>query len=103
GGGAVAKIDGPNPDATWTGNLVAKTGEIGKMPESGYAKREARFVVTADGHLVTEPGAITPASTLGAYPVAVSLQPLAMDQGEPAPRGMMVKILTPTDVGPTSR
>lgn len=99
GGGPVAKIDGPNPDAKWSGNSVAKAGPIGNLPESGYAKSQARFVVTGDGHFVTEPGAITPASTLGAYPAAVSLEPLAGG----GVRGMTVKILTPADVGPASR
>ncbi len=109
GGGVVAKIDGPNPDARWFGNVTAHTGNAGSLPPAGFAQAEAHFIITGDGHLLAVPGPVTLASSRGFYPAAISLDRVPVAKADAAlnpaytVRGALVKILSPADVGPGAK
>jgi poly(beta-D-mannuronate) lyase len=43
GGREAAKIDGPYPDASWSGNIVFQTAGAGDMPEGSYVMKDPKL------------------------------------------------------------
>jgi hypothetical protein len=111
GGGAVAKIGGPNPGATWRGNLLWKTGDAGDLPADGYTTADPKLAPDAQGIFRLQQGsAALGAVAAGEYPkVTVDLdgQPrppkksIGADELSDAP--VVAHQLTPADVGPAAK
>lgn len=105
GGGKVASIGGPNPDALWAGNVLWETGPAGDIPAAGFTTVDSQLKADAAGILRPVKG--IPAN--GIFPVTA----VDMD-GQPRPREKSVgadelsdapaiaRLLTPADVGPAS-
>jgi poly(beta-D-mannuronate) lyase len=109
GGGKVAAIAGPNPDAIYSGNLLWKTGPAGDLPAGSFTTADPHLVADATGifHLPTTPNPALAAT--GAFPSVIvdldgqprpSAKSLGADEPSAAPR--VAHLLTPVDVGPTS-
>jgi hypothetical protein len=107
GTGIAAKIEGPNPDAIWSGNLLWTSGSPGDLPAEGYTKSDPLLVAGPDGLKRPSPGSPALAAAVGEFPfVKVDLD------GQPRPekkaRGAdeiseapaIARVLTPADVGP---
>jgi hypothetical protein len=107
GGGRAAVIEGPNPGALWSGNLIWNVENPGDLPTEGYAVADP--LLTSDERGIYRLKAGSPAidAAIGAYPaVTVDFegQPrtTAKDKGadefatSPAP----ARILTVKEVGP---
>ncbi len=111
GGGIAAKIDGPNPGATWSGNLLWKTGGPGSLPSAGFTEADPMLARGADGLL--RPQAASPAlgAATGEFPRATvdmdgQPRPAAKkSQGadEPSTAPVVGHMLTPREVGPAAR
>jgi hypothetical protein len=111
GGGPVAKIDGPNVDAIWIGNLLWKTGDAGDLPNNGYSNTDPLLVRDPNGIYRPQPESPAINSATGDYPaVLVDLdgQPrpknkktIGADELSTAP--VIAHLLSPTEVGPSSR
>jgi hypothetical protein len=107
GGGVVAKIDGPNTGAVWSGNLLWQTGEAGAMPASGFTTADPLLVAGEDGIKRLSAGSPAIDAATGDYP-AVKVD---MD-GQPRPEKKdigadeflenpePIRMLTVGDVGP---
>jgi hypothetical protein len=110
GGGSVAKIAGPNPGATWSGNLVWKTGDAGDLPAESYLARDPRLAPDANGILRPQPGSAALGAATGEFPgVKIDLdgQPRpgkkAIGADEPGDAPVAARWLTPGDVGPGAK
>jgi poly(beta-D-mannuronate) lyase len=110
GGGTVAKIDGPNPGAVWTGNLLWETKGPGALPEKSYSIADPKLVRDAYGVWHLSPGSAAIDAGMGEFAfVAVDQdgQPrsgkldIGADELSSAPA--KARPLTPADVGPASR
>lgn len=111
GGGAAAQIDGPNPGAIWTGNLIWQTKGAGALPASGFSEKDPLLAADAAGvfHLQRGSPAIdaVPASAFPAIRFDLDGQPrtgrldLGADEFSAAPA--VARILTEKDVGPLAR
>lgn len=110
GGGVAARIEGPNPGAVWTGNLVWGKSGAGDMPADGYTKADPLLEPGSDALKRPQPGSPVIDSADGTYEMVTVDQDgqprLAQkDKGadeltsEPA----TAKILSPSDVGPGAK
>jgi poly(beta-D-mannuronate) lyase len=107
GGGTAAKIEGPNPGAVWTANLLWNV-PAGDLPAGGYTKADPLLAPGPDGVHRLQPGSpAIDAVAATAFPfVTTDLdgQPrtekldTGADEFSPAP--VAIRILTPADVGP---
>lgn len=110
GGGVAAKIDGPNPDARWTGNLVWNTGGTGDLPADGFLTADPRLARDDDGLLRLGEGSPAIASAQGTFAaITVDLdgqpRPESKSRGadEPSAAPRIARPLHPHDVGPTAK
>ena len=110
GGGVAAKIDGPNPGALWSGNLIWKTGGAGNLPAEGFMGADPLLVADAQGIFRPTKGSPAIDSAVGGYPaVIVDLdgQPrtIAKDKGadELSDKPVVARLLTPAEVGPAAK
>ena len=107
GTGIAAKIEGPNADAIWSGNILWTAGGAGDFPADGFEKIDPLFAAGTDGLRRPQPGSPAIASASGEFPmVKIDLD------GQPRPekksRGAdeigaepaVARVLTPGDVGP---
>ena len=110
GGGVAVKIDGPNPGAIWSGNLLWKIGGAVDLPNDGYTTADPKLVADAHGILHVQSGSPAIDSATGDYAFAAfdqDGQPRAgkkdkgADEFSTAP--VIARPLTPSDVGPASR
>jgi poly(beta-D-mannuronate) lyase len=111
GGGVVAKIGGPNPDAIWTGNLLWKTGDAGDLPATGFITADPKLVAGADGIFHLSKGSPALAAAAGEYPAVTADQDgqprpankkaIGADEFSAAP--IAAHLLSENDVGPASR
>jgi poly(beta-D-mannuronate) lyase len=109
GGGRVADIGGPNPDAVWRGNLLWQTGPLGHLPPDGATTADPLLVADASGIFHLSPGSPALAAAGGGFPaVNVDLdgqpRPLkrAIGADEVSAFPARARLLTPADVGPAS-
>jgi poly(beta-D-mannuronate) lyase len=95
GGGAAARIEGPNSGATWENNTIWAVEEPGDVPELGRAERDPALTPTAEG--LRLPAAWI--DRLIAAPIAASRQPVCdVTAVEPGP--VAVRLVRPDEVGP---
>lgn len=110
GGGPVAKIEGPNPGATWRGNLVWQTGELGDLPADAAKAVDPRLQPDAQGIYRPQPGspALGAVNDPALAKISVDLdgqpRPAAKSIGadEPGTAPVVGRLLTPADVGPAA-
>lgn len=106
GGGKVAAIGGPNPDAIWAGNVVWQTGPTGDIPAEGFTTADPDLKPDATGlQRPTKKLAAT-----GVFPVAtvdMDGQPRPRERSvgadEPSAEPAIARLLTAADVGPASK
>jgi len=110
GGGVAAKIDGPNPGAVWSGNLLWKTGGAGDLPADSYTTANPQLAADGNGILHLQSGSPAIDSATGDYAfvtVDQDGQPRSgkKDQGadEFSTAPLVARLLTPADVGPASK
>jgi poly(beta-D-mannuronate) lyase len=110
GSGIAAKIEGPNTDAVWSGNLLWTSGGPGDVPAEGYTKADPLLVTGVDGLKRLQPGSPAIASAVGTYPlVTVDIygrpRPAKASKGADEPGGAapLAGVLTPADVGPAAK
>lgn len=106
-GGVAAKIEGPNPGAVWSGNLVWTKGGPGDLPAAGFAKEDPLLVADDTGIRRPQPGSPALESAAGTFPmVTVDLdgqpRPEKKSKGadEPGTAPATAHVLTVNDVGP---
>ncbi len=109
GGGKVATIGGPNSGASWTGNLLWKTGPVGELPSAAYTTADPLLVADATGILHLAPGSPAIGVASGGFPAVI----VDLD-GQPRPPHRAIgadelsagpvrsRLLSPADVGPSS-
>jgi hypothetical protein len=111
GGGAVAKIDGPYPDATWKGNLVWQTGgDLGALPQASCISADPKLAPDERGVLHLQAGSPAIDTGEGVFDFVTTDQDAQLRTGRKA-RGadefstapIVAHLLTPADVGPLSR
>jgi poly(beta-D-mannuronate) lyase len=68
GGGDAATIEGPYPDAEWTGNILWKTAGPGAMPKGTYEIVNPLLVADAGGVLRPGPGSPALGPARGGHP-----------------------------------
>ncbi len=109
GGGVVARIDGPNAGAIWSGNLLWQTGEAGAMPAGGFITADPLLAASEDGLKRLSAGSPAIDAATGTYPavkVDMDGQPrpekkdIGADEFLEKPEPM--RMLTASDVGPGS-
>jgi hypothetical protein len=107
GGGAAAKIGGPDTGAVWNGNLVWNVSSAGDLPPEGYAEADPLLAADDDGIKRPQAGSPVIGSAVGDFPqVTVDLdgQPRpekkSKGAGEPGLAPDATQFLTPDDVGP---
>ena len=107
GTGIAAKIEGPNSDAIWSGNLLWNSGSPGDLPVEGYTKSDPLLVAGPDGLKRPQPGSPAIAAAVGEFPfVKVDLdgqpRPEKKSKGadEISEAPVVARVLTPADVGP---
>jgi poly(beta-D-mannuronate) lyase len=110
GGGAAAKIEGPNAAALWSGNLIWKTEGAGDLPREGFVESDPQLVADAQGIFRPKSGSPVIDSAVGAYPAVIvdmDGQPrtIAKDKGadEASDKPVVARMLTPADVGPGAK
>jgi poly(beta-D-mannuronate) lyase len=110
GGETTVKIDGPNPGASWSGNLLWQTKGAGDLPEKTYLTADPKLARDAAGVLHLSAG--SPAIDAGDGDFAFVTvdqdgQPrsgkldIGADESSTAP--VIARPLTPADVGPGSK
>lgn len=106
GGGTAAKIEGPYPGASWSGNILWETVP-GDMPDGAYARTNPRLEAGADGVYRLREGSPAIDAASGEFPlVLVDLEGQArsgkLDTGadEVSTAPAVARLLTPADVGP---
>lgn len=109
GGGTAAKIEGPNPGAVWSGNIVWDTVP-GDLPRDTYLRADPLLVVGSDGVPRLQPGSPALDAVAEDYAkVQVDMEGQArsgkLDTGadELSTAPAAARILTPADVGPLAR
>lgn len=109
GGGTAAKIEGPNPGAAWSGNILWDVA-AGDLPESAYQRANPLLAAGNDGVYRLLSGSPAIDAVTDAYPkvrVDMDGQPRfeKMDTGadEVTDAPVTARILTPADVGPLAR
>lgn len=107
GGAVAAKIDGPNPGAVWTGNLLWKTKSARDLPADGHTVADPLLAADPDGIKRPAPGSPAIAGAAGDFPAVtfdLDGQPRAekktIGADEPATAAASARILTSADVGP---
>lgn len=110
GGDTVAKIGGPNSGATWSGNLLWKTGEAGDLPAAGAIKADPRLAPDANGIFRPQAGSAALGAAKGDFSaVTVDLdgQPRpakkSIGADEPGDAPVVARLLTPSEVGPAAK
>jgi poly(beta-D-mannuronate) lyase len=110
GGGAVAKIGGLNSDATWRGNLLWKTGEVGDLPPDGYTTADPLLTPDAGGIYRLSKASPALGAAVGDYSKAnvdMDGQPRpakkSIGADEPGDGPAIARMLTPADVGPAAK
>ena len=68
GGGAAARIDGPNAGAVWQGNVVWQTAEPGDLPATGRMTSDPGLVRDAHGLSRLPAESATTRAAVTAYP-----------------------------------
>lgn len=109
-GGVAAKIEGPNPGAIWSGNIVWQVTAAGDLPADGFTTENPLLVAGADGIQRLQEGSPAIDSAAGDY-TAVTFdfegQPRAgkkdkgADEFSSAPTA--ARILAVEDVGPNAK
>lgn len=110
GGGVAARIDGPNPGAQWSGNLIWKVGGAGALPAEGYISANPQLAEDAQG--LWRLGAGSPAidAAKGEHPLVTvdfegqareGAKDVGADEFSSAP--VVARLLTPAEVGPQSK
>jgi hypothetical protein len=109
GGGTAAKIEGPNPDAVWGGNIVWDTVP-GDLPRDTYIRADPLLAAGPDGVQRLQPGSpALDAVTDEFAKVQVDMEGQSrsgkLDTGadEFSAAAVVARILTPADVGPMAR
>ena len=110
GGGVAARIEGPNPGAVWSGNLVWSKNGAGDMPADGCTKADPLLEPGPDGIRRPQPGSPAIDSAVGTFEmVTVDLdgqpRPPVMAKGadELSSLPVAAKVLSVSDVGPAAR
>lgn len=110
GGGLAAKIDGPNPGAVWSGNLLWQTKGAGDLPETSYVTADPKLVRDAHGVLRLGEGSPAIDAAEGDFGFVAADQDgqarsgkkdRGADEFSTAP--VIARPLTPADVGPASK
>jgi len=107
GGSTAAKIEGPHPDATWSGNVLWTVIANGDFPDSGAQRMDPELEVIPDG--VARPREESPliAAATGEFPAVQvdidgqtrpPMKTIGADDVSTNPG--TVRALTPEDVGP---
>jgi poly(beta-D-mannuronate) lyase len=106
GGGTAAKIEGPNPGAAWSGNILWGV-PAGDLPEVAYSRTNPLLATGPDGVFRLQSGSPAidaVAAVFAKVSVDMDGQPRSekMDTGadEMADAPVTARILTPADVGP---
>jgi poly(beta-D-mannuronate) lyase len=109
GGGVVAKIDGPNPGAVWSANMVWKTGPLGDLPAEACLAADPQLVADANGIFRLPSGSPALGAGVGDFPSVIfdldgQPRPARKTIGadEPSAAPVVARLLTPADVGPAS-
>lgn len=107
GGNVAAKIDGPFPGTTWSGNLLWETVKPDDLPADSFTRADPLLVVGADSISRPQTGSPALEAAKGDFPrVAFDLdgQPRpekkSIGADEPGTAPALARLLTPTDVGP---
>jgi poly(beta-D-mannuronate) lyase len=110
GSGIAAKIEGPNVDATWSGNVLSNSGGAGDVPAAGYTEIDPQLVADASGLRRPQEGSPVFAAATGDFPtITVDLderiRPAKKSIGahEPNPVTPTAHLLTAVDVGPAAK
>lgn len=109
GGGVAAKIEGPNPGAIWSENLLWHAG-AGDMPAAGYAAVDPLLVAGPDGVMRLQAGSPAIDSATGNYSF-VTFDLDGQPRGEKPDKGadelseapIVARLLTVDDVGPLAK
>lgn len=110
GSGIAAKIEGPNIDATWSGNVLWNSGGAGDFPKSGYLEIDPQLVADPSGLRRPQPGSPVFAAATGEFPfVTVDLdgrrrpETKSIGAHEPNPVAPLALVLSAADVGPGAK
>lgn len=109
-GGVAAKIEGPNPGAVWSGNIVWKISSPGDLPASGYETVDPLLVAGEDGIHRLQMGSPAIDSAVGDY-AGVTVDFEGQPRTGPKDKGadefsespIIARILTLKDVGPKAK
>jgi hypothetical protein len=110
GGGTVAKIDGPNPGAVWSGNLLWPTKDAGAMPAGSYVTADPKLAPDANGVMHLSAGSAAIDAAAGDFAFATvdqdgqpreGRQDIGADEFSTAP--VIARPLVAADVGPASK
>jgi poly(beta-D-mannuronate) lyase len=110
GGEIAVKIEGPNPGALWSGNIVWKVKAVGDLPTEGYAEMDPLIAPDDKGIFRLQIGSPAIDAAVGGYPVVIvdlDGQPriIAKDKGadEFSTAPITASILSESDVGPLAK
>lgn len=110
GGDVAAKIDGPYPGAIWSGTLVWRVGGVGNLPSGSYTNVDPKLAPDERGifHLqLGSPAIDTATGTFDFVTVDQDGQPRGATKAKGADElssaSIIARLLTPRDVGPTSK
>jgi poly(beta-D-mannuronate) lyase len=109
-GGIAAKIEGPNPGAIWSGNIVWTITSPGDLPAEGFTTENPLLTASEGGLFRLQEGSPAIDSAVGDYPaVTFDLQgqpregkkDRGADEFSNAP--IVGRVLSPDDVGPKAK
>ena len=109
-GGVAAKIEGPNPGAVWSGNLVWNASSPGDFPADGFVAEDPRLAPGEDGIFRLQPGSPAIDAATGDYP-EVKFDLEGQPRGAKKDKGadeistdpVVARLLTVNDVGPNAK
>jgi len=109
GGGVAAKIEGPNLEPVWEGNLLWNAGGPGDLPTDSYIAADPRLQVDLASGVHLLPGSPAIDAATAAFEVVgfdidgqPRIDPKDVGADESSNEPVMARPLTPADVGPGS-
>jgi poly(beta-D-mannuronate) lyase len=106
GGGAAASLSGPYTNATWTGNILFNTNGAGDIPKDGYSIVDPKLAPDASGIFHLQPGSAAIDAVKDVYASVTTdmdgqqrVMPLDKGADEVSAKPVVVRILSPKDVG----